>query len=74
VTWHDLSPKLKAKDGWTDRQISDALNVSVPTIERVRQQFVEEGLQQALSPRKSSRKYQHLMDGTQEAQMKPRFN
>jgi hypothetical protein len=60
---------LKAKDGWTDRQISDALNVSVPTIERVRQQFVEEGLQQALSPRKSSRKYQHLMDGTQEAHL-----
>ena len=28
---------LKADDGWTDQQISEALNVSVPTIERVRQ-------------------------------------
>ena len=27
---------LKADDGWTDQQISEALNVSVPTIERVR--------------------------------------
>jgi DNA-directed RNA polymerase specialized sigma24 family protein len=56
---------LKAGDGWTDQQISEALNVSVPTIERVRQQFVESGLQQALIPHKTSRKYQHLMDGSQ---------
>jgi hypothetical protein len=54
---------LKADDGWTDQKISEALNVSVLTIERVRQHFVEEGIQQALSPRKTSRKYQHLMDG-----------
>jgi len=60
---------LKADDGWTDQQISEALNVSVPTIERVRQQFVEAGLQQALIPRKTSRKYQHLMDGCQEAHL-----
>ena len=37
---------LKANDGWTDQEISEALNVSVPTIERVRQRFVEEGIQQ----------------------------
>jgi len=60
---------LKAGDSWTDQQISESLNVSVPTIERVRQQFVEEGLQQALNPRKISRKYQHLMDGIQEAHL-----
>ncbi len=41
---------LKADDGWSDRKISEALNVRVPTIERVRQHFVEEGIQQALSP------------------------
>ena len=40
---------LKANVGWTDQQISAALDVSVPTIERVRQQFVEEGLQKDLS-------------------------
>jgi transposase len=58
---------LKADDGWTDQKISEALNVSVATIERVRQHFVEEGIQQSLSSRKTRRKYQHLMDGVQEA-------
>jgi hypothetical protein len=52
---------LKANLGWTDQHISEALDVSVATIERVRQQFVEGGLQQALSPRKTRRKYQHLL-------------
>ena len=60
---------LKADDGWTDKKISEALNVSVLTIERVRQHFVEEGIQQALSPRKTRRKYQRLMDGVQEAHL-----
>ena len=60
---------LKAGYGWTDPEISDALDVSVPTIERVRQRFVEEGIQQALSPHKTRRKYQHLMDGVQEAHL-----
>jgi hypothetical protein len=60
---------LKADEGWTDQKISEALDVSVPTIERVRQHFVEEGIEQALSPRKSRRKYQHLMDGVQEAHL-----
>jgi len=60
---------LKAADGWTDQQIQKSLDVSVPTIERVRQRFVEEGLQWALVPRKTRRKYPHLMDGHQEAHL-----
>jgi transposase len=60
---------LKAHEGWTDQQISDALDVSIPTIERVRQRFVEAGIEQALSPRQSRRKYQNLMDGVQEAHL-----
>jgi transposase len=60
---------LKASEGWTDRQIREALDVSVPTIERVRQHFVEAGIEQALSPRQTRRKYQHLMDGVQEAHL-----
>ena len=60
---------LKVGDDWTDQRISEALNVSVPTIERVRQYFVEEGIQQALSPHKTRRRYQHLMDGVQEAHL-----
>jgi hypothetical protein len=60
---------LKADDGWADQKISEALNVSVATIERVRQHFVEEGILQALSARKTRRTYQHLMDGVQEAHL-----
>ncbi len=60
---------LKAGAGWTDQKISEALDVSVPTIERVRQHFVEEGIQRALISRKTRRKYQHLMDGVQEAHL-----
>ena len=60
---------LKAADGWTDQQIRESLDVSVATIERVRQRFVEEGLQQALVPHQTRRKYQHLMDGNQEAHL-----
>ena len=60
---------LKAAEGWTDEQIQASLDVSIPTIERVRQRFVEEGLERALVPHRTSRKYQHLMDGTQEAHL-----
>ena len=60
---------LKAADGWTDQQIQASLDVSVATIERVRQRFVEEGLHLALVPRQTRRKYHHLMDGCQEAHL-----
>lgn len=60
---------LKAHEGWTDQQIHDALNVSIPTIERVRRDYVEKDITQALTPRRSKRKYQHLMDGVQEAHL-----
>jgi len=36
---------------WSDEQISDALDVTVQTIERVRKQFVEEGFEAVLSRR-----------------------
>ena len=35
----------------TDREIADTLGVGVRTVERVRQRFVEEGLESALVPR-----------------------
>ncbi|BAY32176.1 transposase [Nostoc carneum NIES-2107] len=33
--------------GWTDSQISESLDISHATIERVRQRFVEEGMEVA---------------------------
>ena len=34
--------------GWLDATISQSLDISVSTIERVRQRFVEQGLEEAL--------------------------
>ena len=55
-----------ASDGgpdWTDTRIAEAVRVSVRTIERVRQRFVEEGLEAALLPRPSPRVYARKLDG-----------
>jgi len=57
---------LNANSGCRDEEISRALRVSVPTIERVRQRFVEEGIEGALTPRRTRRKYQNLLDGAQD--------
>lgn len=60
---------LNTHAGRSDQEISQALRVSVPTIERVRQRFVEEGLQGVLTPHRTTRKYQSLLDGAQEAHL-----
>ena len=54
---------------WTDTRIAEAVRVSVSTIGRVRQRFVEEGLEAALTPRPSSRVYARKLDGEQEAKL-----
>jgi transposase len=58
---------MKAHEGWTDQAIQEALDVSIPTIQRVRQRFVEQNFEAALSPRPTRRKYMRLLDGVQEA-------
>ena len=55
--------------GWIDRDIAVALQVSVRTIERVRQRFVEQGLAAALLPKPSPRIYRCKLDGEQEAHL-----
>jgi transposase len=59
---------LKADSGpggpaWPDRKISQALDVGVATIERVRKRCVEEGLEAALNNRKPNRRYKGCLDG-----------
>jgi len=54
---------------WTDTQIAEAVRVSVRTVERVRQRFVEDGLEAALRPRPSPRVYARKLDGAQEAKL-----
>ena len=56
--------------GWSDEQISEALEVSVPTSERVRRRFVEQGLQDAITRRRQpERPSKRKIDGEQEAHL-----
>ncbi len=35
---------LRANDGWADQEIQEALDVSIPTIQRVRYRSIEQSL------------------------------
>ena len=59
---------LKADENWSDEFISEALDVGVATVQRVRKRFVEGGLQ-ALHNRKPQRKYRRKLDGKAEAHL-----
>jgi transposase len=62
---------LKADEtvGWSDERISEALEVSLSTIGRVRERFVEEGWEAALGRKAPNRVYQRRLDGVQEAHL-----
>jgi hypothetical protein len=53
----------------SDAEIYEALGVAVSTIERVRQRFVEEGLEAALERRTPNRVYERILDGVAEAHL-----
>jgi transposase len=61
--------KADNQEGWNDQQISEALEVSISTIERVRERFVEEGLSGALDRQAPRRVYARKLDGAQEAHL-----
>jgi hypothetical protein len=54
--------------GWTDGQIAEALDVGLSTVWRVRQRFVEEGTEAAITPKPGTRVYARKLDGAGEAQ------
>ena len=54
---------------WPDQAIADGLEVGRATVERVRQQFVEEGLHAALERRKPRREYLRKLNGEGEAHL-----
>lgn len=65
---------LKADEGdagpaWTDDAIAQALETSVPTIERVRARFAKQGLDAALRRRTASRPRSRKLDGAGEAHL-----
>jgi transposase len=53
---------------WSDTAIQQALDISIRTIERVRQRFVEEGLQAALQQRPGAGRKRQIQ-GEQEAHL-----
>ena len=55
--------------GWKDQDISSALNISIATIERVRQCLVESGLEAALSRKTQKNRQRSRLDGEQEAHL-----
>jgi len=55
--------------GWKDTRIAEALEVGQATVERVRRQFVEEGLDAALERRPTRRQYRRKLDGDGEAHL-----
>ena len=61
---------LKADAGWTDQRISEAFEMSINTAQRLRQRFVEEGLDVALGARSRKPKpYRRKLDGQKEARL-----
>lgn len=56
--------------GWSDEKISEAFDVTVQTIERIRKQLVEEGFDAVLSRRKYTQKISRKkIDGDVEAHL-----
>ena len=56
--------------GWPDEKIAEALDVTIQTIERVRKQLVEEGLEAVLSRRQYVQKVSRKkLDGDAEAHL-----
>lgn len=57
------------REEWTDDQIAEAVETSRWTVERVRQRFVEEGLEAALNRKKRPAPPPRVMDGQAEAHL-----
>jgi len=56
--------------GWIDERVAEALDVSIATIERVRQRFVEQGLEPALVRKKQDKpSRERKLDGAGEARL-----
>jgi transposase len=55
--------------GWQDEQIAEALETSVPTVERTRKRFVHGGVDDALYHRPPSRTKPKKLDGHAEAHL-----
>jgi transposase len=60
---------LKADAGWEDNEIANALDVSRPTVGRIRKRYASEGLDTALNRKQPRRQYERKIDGADEAHL-----
>jgi len=67
--WILLKADVAPGPGWSDEQICATFAVGLATIYRVRQTFVEEGLDAVLTRRPKSRHRPRKLDGEQEAHL-----
>lgn len=58
-----------AGPGLVDQAIADAVEVSQPTVFRIRRQYVDHGLEAALNRRPPTRECTYKLDGIQEAHL-----
>ena len=56
-------------ENWTDEKVSEALDVSVRSIERIRERFVLEDLESSLARREHTSYRPRKLDGKQEAHL-----
>jgi transposase len=59
-------PQGEGGAGWSDAAISEALEVGLSTVARVRQRYVSEGLEATLTRKAPEREYRRKLDGEQE--------
>jgi transposase len=60
---------LKADAGWIDQEIVKALDVSPPTVGRIRKQYATDGLDRVLNRKATRRQYERKIDGADEAHL-----
>lgn len=64
-----LADQAEGGPAKSDPEIMDALGCGRATVERVRKQFVEEGVEATLTPKPTSRTYENRLDGKAEAHL-----
>lgn len=64
-----LKADNRTGQGWDDGSIAEGLDVGRATVERVRKEFVEDGLEAALERKKPRRQYLRRLDGDGEAHL-----
>jgi transposase len=64
-----LKADATAGPNWSDAQITTAIDVGQSTVHRVRQAFVEEGLEAALNAKRPTERQYRKLDGAKEARL-----